>query len=94
MSKQIWNTDESQQDLWATDPARAARIAYFEVMMLWHDQVESGQYGGVPVFDETSPHHESEQNTVRSRPPRHTPDAAASEWEVPAELRVRFGAVG
>ncbi len=41
----------NDQTLWDTDPARAAKMAFMEVMCEWHAQAERGEYDGVPAFD-------------------------------------------
>lgn len=39
------------QTLWDTDPERAAKLAFMEVMCEWHGQAERGEFDGVPAFD-------------------------------------------
>lgn len=105
MAKQIWDTDAQQQDLWQQDPARAARMAYLELMLLWHDQVEQGDFKGIPALEAalvafpvvpSGQAHGNDQCTVRSEPNpvRHAPDADAGVFAVPRELRARWRSIG
>ncbi len=39
------------QTLWDTDPERAAKMAFMEIMCEWHAQAERGEFDGVPAFE-------------------------------------------
>lgn len=94
---EIWSCTEDRERLWQTDPARAARLAYLEVLAAWYEQVEGGSYRGVPAVHKLPARAEAAasvspepQNVVRLRPPQYTPDASAREYCVPVEIRRRF----
>ncbi len=90
----IFDVDADRANLWLTDPERAAKLAYLDIVGLWHDQVEAGMYGGVPavhrlpvlVADDGA-------STQRSRPAQYTRDTSAGQWVVPGEIRRRWLAV-
>lgn len=85
MEPEIWNTDEQEQDLWETDPARAARLAYLHVQCLWHDQVVRGEYRGIPTV-ERAPMDPAETAVHRVV----EPDSQAGVYAVPSDIRRRF----
>lgn len=48
--------DSLDQNLWETDPERAALLAYQEVEQHWRDQVRRREYWGIPKFADV--HHQ------------------------------------
>jgi len=49
----IATRDETKDDVWADNPALAARLAFMQVALAWRDQSAMGIYGGrVPCSDE------------------------------------------
>ena len=39
------------EKLWQEDPERAARLAFMELQLIWEQQVDEGEYLGIPNFD-------------------------------------------
>lgn len=71
-------------NLWETDPARAAKLAFLETSMLWQEQVEQGIYTGVPGFEfEMADDHTRPFKTVQ-------PDTDAAVHAVPDAVRRLF----
>lgn len=97
-AREVWHCDDDREDLWETDPERAARLAYVEMVGLWDKQVEQGEYRGVPNFN--APKYDAsivelrgEDRTTPSTPRRVTPDSSAGMWMVPGRVRERWNDV-
>ena len=91
----IWNCEDERNELWSSDPRRAAFLTYLEVVAHWHQQVEEGTCQGVPAMHRlpSSPECSSDSFdlcTQRSRPVRYTRDSSAGQWTVPNEVRERW----
>ncbi|QED27971.1 hypothetical protein FRD01_12135 [Microvenator marinus] len=39
------------EKLWQEDPEKAARLAFMELQLVWEEQVDEGEYLGIPNFD-------------------------------------------
>lgn len=39
------------EKLWQEDPEKAARLAFMELQLIWEQQVDEGEYLGIPNFD-------------------------------------------
>lgn len=95
-NEQIWDCDDERLERWGDEPERAAMLAYLEVVALWHEQVEAGIYRGIPALHrlpapaKSGDILEAEPSTLRSRPPRYTPDDSAGHWIVPPEVQERW----
>lgn len=94
-TREIWDCDAQRLEVWEENPARAAMLAYLEVVSLWHEQVERGVYLGVPALHRlpapaADRHGVAEPSTLRSRPSRYMPDQSAGHYVVPGQIRQRF----
>lgn len=39
------------EKLWQEDPEKAAKLAFMELQFVWEQQVDEGEYLGIPNFD-------------------------------------------
>lgn len=97
MSSEIWTIGEGRKTLWENAPERAARMAYLQVLAMWHRQVEEGLYTGIPyLFDDRfrwgDDEEEDETPTMPSRPGRVERDESAGMWLVPGKIRTIYEA--
>lgn len=78
------------QTLWETDPARAAKLAFLEVQLGWHAQVEEGLYDGIPSFDAPVRANDEAPDTRSLKVVQ--PDTGASVYAVPDAVKRLFDA--
>ena len=93
MRTEIWEIGEGREQLWKNHPARAARLAYLQVVALWHRQVEEGAYHGIPnlcgeryCWGERDEPDEAAA-TLPSRPVDFRRDESAGAWLIPGRIR-------
>lgn len=62
-------------DLWETDPKRAARLAYLELQLVWSDQT---QFSGMPCFEGIDCSDEDEDEDEETRVSAHNATLVAT----------------
>ena len=94
IDQDIWTCDDEREQLWQTDPGRAARLAFIDTMGLWDEQVQDGEFGGVPCFHTTVTKMDDarlgDAQTQPSGVREVTPDSNAGVWVVPGRIRDRW----